>query len=243
MKKTDLDIQNENAILLAIAIADGYYPMGQKEYDKKFSDKMKLSGSSNYKEAFNFAYAGMPHYVGDEAIYSGIMSLVKDKDIIDFSLGNNKQFKDEYTDVAKQIISGYVADYMPDNTIDVDGVLEDKETLYGFLYDYVAPQLLKERMEIRRGEISDNNRLKDFFDKKVLDILFEYKFKSFEHIDRARGNKDMNFYSLTHGMIDSVLDLYDSVRTSFDEYDIDLRAISPYPNEEIGMKLPDGMSL
>ena len=134
MKKSDMDIQNENAILLAIALADGYYPANEKEYKREFNKKLKTCGISDYKEAFNFVYAGMPQFVGSDAIYAGKLTLAnEDKDYIDFSLGNNEQFVDEYNNIPAKIVETYVNQNLQGQNIDVAQVLKNKYTLFDFL--------------------------------------------------------------------------------------------------------------
>lgn len=228
MKKSDMDIQNENAILLAIALADGYYPANEKEYKREFNKKLKTCGISDYKEAFNFVYAGMPQFVGSDAIYAGKLTLAnEDKDYIDFSLGNNEQFVDEYNNIPAKIVETYVNQNLQGQNIDVVQVLKNKYTLFDFLSEFVIPKLLSDKLELRKNADTEN-LLKDFQDKKVLETLFDLKFNAIKRRDFCHGNGDLKYYSLTHGMLDSVIDLYSSALTAFDEKDIDTRAISPY---------------
>lgn len=228
MKKSDMDIQNENAILLAIALADGYYPANEKEYKREFNKKLKTCGISDYKEAFNFVYAGMPQFVGSDAIYAGKLTLAnEDKDYIDFSLGNNEQFVDEYNNIPAKIVETYVNQNLQGQNIDVAQVLKNKYTLFDFLSEFVIPKLLSDKLELRKNADTEN-LLKDFQDKKVLETLFDLKFNAIKRRDFCHGNGDLKYYSLTHGMLDSVIDLYSSALTAFDEKDIDTRAISPY---------------
>lgn len=228
MKKSDTDIQYENAILLAIALADGYFPANEKEYKREFNRKLKTCGISDYKEAFNFVYAGMPQFVGADAIYVGKLSLAnKDKDYIDFSLGNNEQFVDQYNNIPAKIIESFVSQNLQGQNIDVEEVLKDKYTLFDFLSEFVIPKLLDDKLELRKNADAEN-LLKDFQDKKVLETLFDLKFNALKRRDFCHGNSDLKYYSLTHGMLDSVIDLYGSALTAFDEKDIDMRAISPY---------------
>lgn len=239
MKKSDLDVQNENAILLAIAIADGYFPVNKAKYDIEFSKKMKMCGIDDYKEAFNYVYAGMPQFVGDDAIYSGKISLKnKDKKYLDLALGNNEQTIDDYNNVPVQIVSEYINKYLPDSNLDINAITKDKYSLYNFLITYVAPQLLSDRLNIRLHKSTDST-LENFVKSKALDTLFDYKFSAFKHREQCRGNRDMKYYSLAHGMLDSVCDFYGSIVTATDERDIDIRAISPHPNEELGIELPE----
>ena len=228
MKKSDMDIQNENAILLAIALADGYYPANEKEYKREFNKKLKTCGISDYKEAFNFVYAGMPQFVGSDAIYAGKLTLAnEDKDYIDFSLGNNEQFVDEYNNIPAKIVETYVNKNLQGQNIDVEQVLKNKYTLFDFLSEFVIPKLLSDKLELRKNADAEN-LLKDFQDKKVLETLFDLKFNAIKRRDFCHGNGDLKYYSLTHGMLDSVIDLYSSALTAFDEKDIDTRSISPY---------------
>lgn len=228
MKKSDIDIQNENAILLAIALADGYFPANEKEYKREFNRKLKTCGISDYKEAFNFVYAGMPQFVGTDAIYAGKLSLAnKDRDYIDFSLGNNEQFIDEYNNIPAKIIETFIRQNMQEQRIDVGQVLKNKYTLYDFLSEFVIPKLLSDKLELRKNSDAEN-LLKDFQDKKVLETLFDLKFDAIKRREKCHGNGDFKYYSLTHGMLDSVIDLYGSALTAFDEKDIDVRSISPY---------------
>lgn len=223
-----MDIQNENAILLAIALADGYYPANEKEYKREFNKKLKTCGISDYKEAFNFVYAGMPQFVGSDAIYAGKLTLAnEDKDYIDFSLGNNEQFVDEYNNIPAKIVETYVNQNLQGQNIDVAQVLKNKYTLFDFLSEFVIPKLLSDKLELRKNADTEN-LLKDFQDKKVLETLFDLKFNAIKRRDFCHGNGDLKYYSLTHGMLDSVIDLYSSALTAFDEKDIDTRAISPY---------------
>ena len=228
MKKSDMDVQNENAILLAIALADGYFPANEKEYKREFNRKLKSCGISDYKEAFNFVYAGMPQFVGTDAIYAGKLSLAnKDKDYIDFSLGNNEQFIDQYNNIPAKIIESFVNQNLQGQSIDVEQVLKNKYTLFDFLSEFGIPKLLNDKLELRKNADAEN-LLKDFQDKKVLETLFDLKFNAIKRRDFCHGNGDLKYYSLTHGMLDSVIDLYSSALTAFDEKDIDTRAISPY---------------
>ena len=228
MKKSDMDIQYENAILLAIALANGYYPANEKEYKREFNKKLKTCGISDYKEAFNFVYAGMPQFVGTDAIYAGKLTLAnEDKDYIDFSLGNNEQFVDEYNNIPAKIVETYVNQNLQGQNIDVEQVLKNKYTLFDFLSEFVIPKLLSDKLELRKNADAEN-LLKDFQDKKVLETLFDLKFNAIKRRDFCHGNGDLKYYSLTHGMLDSVIDLYSSVMTAIDEKDIDTRAISPY---------------
>ena len=228
MKKSDMDIQYENAILLAIALANGYYPANEKEYKREFNKKLKTCGISDYKEAFNFVYAGMPQFVGTDAIYAGKLTIAnEDKDYIDFSLGNNEQFVDEYNNIPAKIVETYVNQNLQGQNIDVEQVLKNKYTLFDFLSEFVIPKLLSDKLELRKNADAEN-LLKDFQDKKVLETLFDLKFNAIKRRDFCHGNGDLKYYSLTHGMLDSVIDLYSSVMTAIDEKDIDTRAISPY---------------
>ena len=119
-----MDIQYENAILLAIALADGYFPANEKEYKREFNRKLKTCGISDYKEAFNFVYAGMPQFVGTDAIYAGKLTLAnEDKDYIDFSLGNNEQFIDQYNNIPAKIIESFVNQNLQGQSIDVEQVV------------------------------------------------------------------------------------------------------------------------
>lgn len=244
MRKSDLNIQNENAILLAIAIADGYFPVNEEDYDKEIEKRIKNSGIDNYKQAFNQVYASMPQYVGDNAIYAGRISLVgSDGDYLDFALGNNEQYADKYIDISRKIIATYIDNNLPNSHMDINAILQDKYTMYSFLKTYVLPKLLKDRYEILAKDINTGNILHNFNNQNILNTLFDYKFSAFKHYQRCRGNKDQQFYSLTHGMIDAVVDLYGSLVTALDEKDIDIRSISPYPNEELGIDLPEDSDL
>lgn len=228
MKKSDMDIQYENAILLAIALADGYFPANEKEYKREFNRKLKTCGISDYKEAFNFVYAGMPQFVGADAIYAGKLSLAnEDKDYIDFSLGNNEQFVDKYNNIPAKIVESFVSQNLQGRNIDVGEVLKNKYTLFDFLSEFVIPKLLSDKLELRKNADTEN-LLKDFQDKKVLETLFDLKFNALKRRDYCHGNGNFKYYSLTHGMLDSVVDLYASAMTAFDEKDIDVRSISPY---------------
>lgn len=244
MKKSDINIQNENAILMAIAIADGYMPLSEKEYDKEFKKRMRASGIDNYKEAFNYVYAGMPQYVGDDAIFCGKITLAnKDHEFIDLALGNNEQYKDEYTDISRKIVSEYINYHLDYENVEADDVLQDKYTMYNFLKTYVLPNLLKDRYNIANKQIDKDNILAQFEQSDALNTLFDYKFSAFKHYNHSRGKHDETYYALTHGMIDSVIDLYSSLTTACDELDIDIRSISPYPNEELGITLPEGFEM
>lgn len=244
MKKSDLDIQNENALIMAIAIADGYLPIDKKSYDTEFNKKMRTCGIKDYKEAFNFVYAGMPQYVGDDAIYSGKITLTnKDRDFIDLPLGNNEQQIDEYNNLPERIIEEFVSQNLENQYFNAEDIVKDKYSLYEFFIKHVAPKLLKDRLEIRNKKVSEGNSLQEFADKKSLDTLFDYKFSAFKHREQCRGNQDLKYYSLTHGMLDAVVDFYGSIMSAIDERDIDIRAISPYPNEELGISLPEDFNM
>lgn len=242
MKKSDLDIQNENAILMAIAIADGYFPVDEKKYNLEFEKRMKNCGIDNYKEAFNHVYAGMPQYVGDDAIFSGKITLAnKENDYFDFSLGNNEQYVDNYTNISEKIVSEFINNNLEYENVDANDILKDKYSMYNFLKKYVVPKLFNDRQEIASNQISDNNTLHDFESNNTINTLFDYKFSAFKHLEHSRGNRDAKYYSLTHGMLDAVIDLYDSLQKAYDEQDIDLRAISPLAHEELGFQISDDM--
>ena len=238
MKKSDFDIQNENAILLAIAIADGYYPVNKKQNDKEINRKITETGFKSYKEAYNHVYAGMPQYVGDNAIFSGKMTLVnKNKDYIDFSLGNLEQTKDEFLNIPIKLVQEFVSKHASNvKNLDATQIIKNKYTMYNFLKTYVIPSLLKDRQSILAGNQDNDNMMQSIKENNVINNLFDYKFSADKHVYKARGNRDKNFYSLTHGMIDAVLDLYASIDTAFDEFDIDVRAINPNPCHELGLK-------
>lgn len=244
MKKSDLDIQNENALLMAIAIANEYLPVDKKSYDKEFNKKMRTCGIKDYKEAFNFVYAGMPQYVGDDAIYCGKITLAnKDREFIDFALGNNEQQIDKFTNIPEKIIQEFISQNLENQYFDVEDILKNKYTIYEFFIKYVAPKLLKDRLEIRNNKVSEGNSLQKLSSQKSLDTLFDYKFSAFKHRENCRGNKDLKYYSLTHGMLDAVIDFYGSTMSAIDERDIDIRAISPYPHEELGINLPEDFNM
>lgn len=236
MKKSNIDIQNENAILLAIAIADGYFPVNEKEYDKEFKRRIRTCGISDYKEAFNFVRGNMPEHVGDNAIFSGIMSLVNDNnDEIRLYIGNNEQVIDDYTNIPKKIVEDFACKY--NIKIDSAHVLKDKYTMYAYLKDYVLPEMLKQRQEIKKSKGKAHNTLQEITDRKIVDTIFDYKFSAFAHREKARGNNDFKYYSLAHGMFDANCDLFHSLVTAIDNQDIDCRAISPYPDQELGIDI------
>lgn len=235
MKKSDLDIQLENGLLMGIAIANGYAPMTQKNYDREFNKRMRNCGIDNYREAFNYVYASMPQYVGDNAIYCGTLSLVKDDKSIDFALGNLQQKIDEFTNVPRDIVSEFVQTHDIEN-IPVEEVIKTKENLYKFFKNYVAPEMYRERLEILNENISKNNTLKALGEKDIYGTLFEYKFTAFNRMDHSRGNKDYKFYRMVHSIIDANIDFISSVLNAQSEKDVDLRTIAPYGNIQKGIK-------
>lgn len=227
MKKSNESVQYENALTLAIAIACGYRPVDTKTYKKELAKRIKDSGISNYKEAYNYAYSQMPQYVGEDAIFAGKLSLSDDKhNFIDLSLGNVEDEVDEYNNVKLRVVS----EFLTKNGIkgyDAHDIIRDKNSMYDFLEERVLPKLLDDRLRILARVESKNNVLEDMEESKALDTLFDLKFKAFTALEKCRGNRDKEYYSLAHGQLDAVIDLYHSVLHAYDFEDIDTRAISP----------------
>lgn len=227
MKKSNETVQYENALTLAIAIANGYLPVDTKTYKKELAKRIKDSGIENYKEAYNHAYSQMPQYVGEDAIFAGKLSLSDDKrNFIDLSLGNVEDEVDEHNNVKLRIVQ----EFLTKNGIkgyDAHDIIRDKNSMYDFLEERVLPKLLDDRLRILARVDCKNNVLEDFENSKALDTLFDLKFKAFTALEKCRGNRDKEYYSLAHGQLDAVIDLYYSILHAYDFEDIDTRAISP----------------
>lgn len=226
MKKSNVDIQSENALLLALAIADGYFPMSQKEYNTKLKNRMLNSGTSDYKKSYEFAIAGMPEYALRNAIICGRLTLANKEDkYLSMMIGNNEQFETEFDNVSKFLIEDYNQKH--NINIDSDSASQNKFTLYKYFEENVVPNLITAKEEY----LSDNsvkNIYSEILSRDLIGALFEYKFDAFNLFDYCHTKRDKTYYALAHGEIDAVLDVYDSLKHGYDKLDMDLRAISPH---------------
>lgn len=226
MKKSNVDIQSENTILLALAIADSYLPLSQKEYKDLFKKRMELSGTKSYKESCKFALGGMPNYSNENAVICGRLTLVgKDNDYLDIMLGNNEQIVDDYNNVAVSLVDKFNSNNNITN-IYSNMVVKNKQSLYHYLDTIVLPKLVSDRLELLSNPESQST-LSYIRDKNLVDTLFEYKFDAFRHYTYCHTKTDERYYALVHGEFDAVIDMYDSLLHAYDREDVDTRSICP----------------